>query len=63
MSHSIKCVALGTSYFEANASCVSSPGAGDLPVSVMRSRPVEIVNCAPITGRDEERRRFPWATA
>ena len=33
------------------------------PASVLRSRLGQVVNCAPITGRDEECRRFPWVGA
>lgn len=30
---------------------------------LMRGRASEVVNRTPITGRDEEGRRFPWAAA
>jgi hypothetical protein len=64
MSHSVKCVWLTASYLEANACKRVRFGApANLPVSMLRSSLGEVVNCAPITGRDEECRGFPWAAA
>ncbi len=54
----------------ASVSCAAKDGCSksrrayaNAPASVLRSRLGQVVNCAPITGRDEECRRFPWVAA
>lgn len=64
MTHSSDCVCAWCELFGGKGLLrVSSPCASDVPDSVVRSGPVEVVNCAPIAGRDEECRRFPRAGA